>query len=148
MKTMRPSPVRKALAKLLIATIVLSSLIVSCFVNSIGDLRGFIIFLVVVPVFPVTVLIGIDASRVIRRETPFHKQVSLLGRMLAFPQTVMGTILLGFSVVYPVFGIHELLYGPKDGRLPWLPVGGIGFAAISFSLGLYYIREGLGMRKK
>lgn len=148
MQAMRLSPVRKALSKLLVATIFLTALIGSCFVNRIGDLRGLIIFLIVVFVFPITVLIGIDASRVIKKETPSHKRIGLLGRVLAFPQAVMGTILLGFSVVYPVFGIHELLYGPNDGRLPWLPIGGIGFAAISFSLGLYYIREGLEMKKK
>jgi len=145
---MRSSPVRKALLKLLIATIVLAALVVSCFVNRVGDLRGLIGFVIVVLAFPITLLIGIDASRVIKKDSPSHKQIQLLGRILAFPQAVLGVVLLGFSVVYPVFGIHELLYGPRNGRLHWLPIGGIGFAAISFSLGFYYVREGLGMNRK
>lgn len=144
---MRSSPVKRALSKLLIAVIVLTSLVVSCFVNRLGDLRGLIISFVVVLALPITVLIGIDASRVIKRETPSHKRISLLGRILAFPQAVMGAILLGFSVAYPVFGIHELLHGPWNGRLPWLPIGGLFFAALGFSLGLYYIREGLEIKK-
>lgn len=145
---MSSSSVRKALSKLLMATIALAALIALCFVNRIGDLRGLIIFLIVLLAFPITVLIGIDTSRVIKKETPSHKRIALLGRILALPQAVMGAILLGFSVVYPVFGIHQLLYGPKNGRLLWLPIGGIVFAAISFSLGLYYIREGLETRKE
>jgi hypothetical protein len=141
-------PVKKALSKLVMTTIVLAALILLCFVNRVGDLRGLIVFVIVVLAFPITVLTGIDASRVIKRETPSHKRISLLGRVLSFPQAVMGTILVGFSIVYPVFGIHELLRDPNQGRLPWLPIGGIGFAAICFSLGIYYIREGLNISKK
>jgi hypothetical protein len=73
---MRLPSVRKALIKLLVATSILAALILSCFIDSVGDARGLIVFFIVVLGFPITLLTGIDASRVIKREAPKHKSLA------------------------------------------------------------------------
>jgi hypothetical protein len=137
--------VRKALIKLLVATLVLAGLVSSCFVDSVGDLRGLIIFVIIVLIIPITLLIGIDASRVIKRELPSHKALRVMGRVLAFPQAVMGAVLIGFSVGYPVFGVRELIQDLAKGNFPVLPIAGLVVSVLGFAAGVRYIREGLGL---
>jgi hypothetical protein len=137
--------IRKALIKLLVVTVVLAGLVSSCFVDSVGDLKGLIIFFIVVLVFPITILIGIDASRVINRELPSHKALRVMGRVLAFPQAVMGAVLIGFAIGYPVFGVRELMQELAKGNWPLLPIGGLIVSVLGFAAGLRYIREGLGL---
>jgi hypothetical protein len=144
---MRISRVHKSLIKLLAAAVVLATLVALCFVESIGDLRGLIVFFMVVLGFPITLLLGVDASRTIKREIPSHRSLSILGRLLAFPQAVLGTILLGFSLVYPVFEVPAVIHDLSGGRVPVLGLSGLAMAAVGFAVGMHYIREGLGLEK-
>jgi hypothetical protein len=143
-----PATVRKALTKLLIATIVLAMLVLLCFADINGGLKGVLIVFIIILAFPITLLIGIDASRAIRRDLPSHKSLRLLGRFLAFPQAIMGTVLIGFAVAYPLFGVRELADDVSKGSIPVLPLVRLIIAALSFCVGLHYVREGLGMRKQ
>jgi hypothetical protein len=143
---MRLPSVRKALIKLLVATSILAALILSCFIDSVGDARGLIVFFIVVLGFPITLLTGIDASRVIKREAPKHKSLAVLGRLLAFPQAVFGTILIGFSIVYPVFCVPEIIRDISDGYLRATRLFGLIAAAFGFGVGVHYLREGLGSK--
>jgi hypothetical protein len=137
--------VRIALVKLLVASMILAGLVISCFFDSAGGLKGLVIFFIIVLAFPVTLLIGIDASRTIKREMPAHKSLRMLGRLLAFPQAILGTVLVGFSLVYPVLGVRELVHDVSNGKTPILALAGLFVAALSFGLGLHYVREGLGI---
>jgi hypothetical protein len=139
--------VRKALVKLLVATTILAALIISCFVESVGDARGLIVFFIVVLGLPITLLIGIDTSRVIKREAPAHKSLAVLGRVLAFPQAVFGTILVGFSIAYPVFEVPEIIRDLSDGRVPAIRLFTLIAAMFSLGVGVHYIREGFGSEK-
>jgi hypothetical protein len=143
-----PASVRKALIKLLIATIVLAMLVLLCFADINGGLKGVLIVFIIILAFPITLLIGIDASRAIKRDLPSHKSLRLLGRFLAFPQAIMGTVLIGFAVVYPLFGVRELADDVSKGSTPVLPLVRLVIAALSFCVGLHYVREGLGLRKR
>jgi hypothetical protein len=143
-----PKSVRNALIKLLIATIALAMLVLSCFADINGGLQAVLIIFIVILAFPITLLIGIDASRAIRQELPSHKSLRLLGRVLAFPQAIMGTVLIGFAVVYPLFGLRELADDVSRGSAPVLPLVRLIIAALSFFVGLHYVREGLGIRKR
>ncbi len=145
---MSASKVRQSLVKLLVAIIVLVLLTLICFGDIDPGLRGTIATFVVVVVFPVSLLLGIDASRVIKREMPGQRSLRLLGKALALPQAIMGTVLVGFAVVYPLFGIRELVSDISNGVMPALPVVRICIAAFSFIVGLHYVREGLGLTKR
>jgi|SRR5882724_7890280 len=145
---MPDSKVRHSLVKLLVATIVLVLLTVICFGDIDPGLRGTIATFVAVVAFPVSLLLGIDASRVIKREMPGHRSISLLGKALALPQAIMGTVLVGFAVAYPVFGIRELVSDISNDVMPALPVVRICIAALSFTVGVHYVREGLGLKKR
>jgi hypothetical protein len=142
-----PPTVRRALIKLLVATAVLAGLSLLCFADINGGLKGVLAVAIVILAFPITLLLGIDASRVIKREVPNHKSLRLMGRFLAFPQAVMGIILVGFAVAYPLFGLREAMDLISIGRFPAFPLAFTLIAALSFGVGLHYIREGLGFKK-
>jgi len=86
------SKVRKALIKLLVASVILGGLVISCFVDSVGDLKG-LILLHRRLVFHH--LIGVDASRVIKREMPSHKSCAVLDGSWRFPRPSWETVLIG-----------------------------------------------------
>jgi len=143
-----PVSVRKAVIKLLIATLVLATLILLCFADINEGLKGVLIVFIIILAFPITLLIGIDASRTIRRDLPSHKSLRLLGRFLAFPQAIMGIVLIGFAVVYPLFGVRELADDLARGTSPVMPLARLVIAILGFCVGLHYVREGLGMRRR
>jgi hypothetical protein len=140
---MQNSRISKSLVKFGCASAVLAALMFACLLDSIGDLRGVIVFVIIVLIFPITLLLGIDASKVIKREAPLGKSMRRLGWLLGFPQAVMGTILIAFGLVYPLFGIRELIDELSIGRMPILPIVRIGSAFLAFVLGQHYLREGL-----
>lgn len=144
---MARSTIQSSLIRLLLGTIVLVLLISACFTHIDQDLRAPIIVLVVVVAFPVTLLLGVDASRVIKREMPNHKKLRVLGRVLALPQAVLGTVLVAFSLIYPIFGIRQILNSAQRGG-SILPAFGIAIAAFGFGLGVHYIREGLDIKHR
>jgi hypothetical protein len=138
--------VRTALLKLLISTIVLGGLVLFWLSDVNGGLQGFAAVVVVILAFPITLLIAIDAARVIRREEPNHRSLRVLGRFLAFPQAILGTILMGFGAAYPVFGVSELIHDLETGGAPFFPIVRLVVAALMFVVGLRYFREGLGLK--
>ena len=117
-----------------------------CCMDINGGLKGVLIVFIVIVMFPVTLLIGIDTSRVIEREMPSRKPLRIVGRLLAFPRLVMGVVLIGFSTVYPVFGIPELADDLSKGYIAVLPIARLIIAALSFIVGLRYVREELAGR--
>jgi hypothetical protein len=140
---MRDSRIRNSLIKFGCASAVLAALMFARLFDSVGDLRGLIVFVVIVLIFPVTLLLGIDASKVIKREAPSGNTMRRVGWLLGFPQAIMGTILIAFGVVYPLFGIHELMAELSTKRVPILPIVRVGSAFLAFVLGQHYLREGL-----
>jgi hypothetical protein len=145
---MQQREVRTALTKLLVSSIVLFGLVILCFADIDRAIRGFLIVFIAILAFPITLLYAIDASKVIRRAAPDHKSLTIFGRILAFPQAIMGIVLIAFSVVYPIFGVHELIVDISNGHAAALPIVRLVIAVLSFLLGLRYVREGLGIEKK
>jgi hypothetical protein len=134
------------LIKLLIATIVLVGLVFFWLTDTSGGLQGFAAVAIVILAFPITLLIAIDAARVIRREEPGHRSLRVLGNFLAFPQAILGTILIGFGAAYPVFGVRDLIHDLNAGSAPIFPIVRLIVAALMFVVGLRYFREGLGLK--
>lgn len=140
--------IRRALTKLLISTAFLVALASACFMDINGGLKGVLIVVIVILAFPITLLIGIDASRVIKREVPSHKSLRLLGSVLTLPQAIMGTVLVSFGAVYPVFGVNQLIHDVRDGRSSLITLVRILVAGLAFLAGIHYVREGLGLKKR
>ena len=136
------------MVKLLVATSVLAILVFLIMTDINGALQAVLIICTIVLALPITLLIGIDASRVIRQQTPAHKPLRVLGNLLAFPQAIFGTILIGFAIIYPLFGVRELIDDLANGVTPLEPLVRLFIAALGFVVGVHYIREGLGIRKK
>jgi hypothetical protein len=145
-RDVRNTSARNALIKLLVATMVLAALLLTIFADVDGGLQAVFIIVTVVLAAPIALLIGIDASRTIRRENPAHKSLRSLGRFLAFPQAIFGTVLVGFSVAYPIFGVRELINDMEAHESSLIPLARLLFAAFAFVVGLHYLREGLGLR--
>jgi hypothetical protein len=137
--------VRKALVKLLLALVALIGLILTCFSGIDRGVVPVIVGLIVLIIFPSTILFGIDASRVIRAEASAGRAVRVLGRILGIPQAIMGIVLIAFGVVYPFFGVRDFIADLSARR------SGIGSfimtltAIAALFLGYYYLREGLGI---
>jgi len=132
------------MVKLLVSVAILAALLMTCFLDIDTNLRGVIIGLIGVLAFPITLLLGIDASRTIKRVKPAQATARIAGVVLGFPLAIMGTILLGFSIVYPIFGVRELWKALSGGGEPILPLIRLFIAAMSFVVGLHYVREGFG----
>lgn len=139
--------IRKALIKLLASAAVLIGLILACISRSNRDLVGIIGGIIVLLVLPATLLWGIDASRVIKREMPKNKSVRILGTLLGIPQAIMGTILIAFGLVGPFIGVRDFIAeraADQSGIMPSI----MTLTAIAFLIvGYYYVREGLGLGK-
>jgi hypothetical protein len=112
------------------------------------DFAGVIGGLGVLVAFPATILSAIDASRVIRRADPASKQVQILGFVLGVPQAVLGVILLVYGVIYPFFGIPDIVAELTAGRSAIAPFVRTVTAFLLFGVGYYYAREGLRLDKK
>ena len=136
--------VTKALTKFFLATCVLAGLVFLCFTDINGGLKGVLIVLIVILAFPITLLIGVDASKAIKRATDTGKSTRLVGRLLALPQAIIGVVLIAFSVIYPIFAIHDLL-ARSAGKAPvFVPIAGLVVAALGFVVGIHYVRDGVG----
>ena len=99
---------------------------------------GLAIGLVVLVLFPSTLLFAIDASRVIRKEAQSNASIRVLGYALGIPQLLFGALLMAFGVAYPV-SINIQGLGPT----PLVTALYVGYAVLMFSVGFYYTREGL-----
>jgi hypothetical protein len=114
-----------------------------CFWHTDLDLRGVATGLILLIVFPSTVLLGIDASRTIRRDMPAHKSVRIVGVVLGVPQGIIGTILVSIGIVLPFVGMYDLaihhLYGTRSG----LPALYLFTSVVSFVVGYHYLKDSL-----
>lgn len=139
--------IRKALIKLLVAAAVLIGLILGCFSPIDRELVGIMAGFTILLAFPITVLLSVDASRIIKREMPRKKSVRILGVVLGIPQAVLGTILVAFGIVYPFIGIRDILADLSSGRSGIIPFLTTVTAILMLGVGYYYLREGLGLGK-
>ena len=140
---MSTGTVKFALIKLLVSAIVLAFLIALIIANPHSSANGIIGGLIIVVIFPSTLLFGIDASRAIKRETPSHRSVQILGKALGVPQGVFGVILVAFGVVLPIMGIRDCIETGPLGENPVLHLVYIGTAILMFSIGYHYLKESL-----
>jgi hypothetical protein len=104
--------------------------------------------MIVVVIFPSTLLFGIDASRAIKRDNPSHRSVRILGRTLGIPEGVLGVILMAFGVVFPIVGIRDFIENGSIGENPVFRLINIGTAILMFSIGYPYLKESLGLLEK
>jgi hypothetical protein len=130
--------VKKSLWRLIGAAIASAGLIAFFIFDRDSPFSGLAVGLVVVVVFPSTLLFAIDASRAIRREITTDNSVQVLGKILGIPQAIFGIILMAFGVGYPVFTLVNGL-----GPTPLMTVLYIVMALVMFRVGFYYLKEGL-----
>lgn len=130
--------VNKSLWRLIGAALASAGLFAFFIFDRDSPFAGLALGLVVVVVFPSTLLFAIDASRAIRREVLTNNSIRVLGKILGIPQIIFGIILMAFGVTYPVYKIINGL-GPTS----LMTVLYIFFAFVMFSVGFHYIKEGL-----
>jgi hypothetical protein len=130
--------VKKTLWRLIGAVLASAGLFAFFIFDRDSPFAGLAVGLVVVVVFPSTLLFAIDASRAIRREILTNNSVRVLGRILGIPQAIFGIILMAFGVAYPVYKFINGL-----GPTPFVTALYIVMALVMFCVGFYYVREGL-----
>src|SRR5271154_1805102 len=112
--------IRRALLKLLVWAVLLVGLAFAFF-HVDRDFAGVIGGIGVLVALPATILSCVDASRVIRQVDPTSKQVRFLGFALGLPQAVLGVMLLAYGVIYPFFGINDMVSDLALGRSGIVP---------------------------
>jgi hypothetical protein len=130
--------VKKSLWRLIAAALASAGLFAFFIFDRDSPFAGLAVGLVVVVVFPSTLLFAIDASRAIRREILTNNPVRVLGKILGIPQAIFGIILMAFGVAYPVYSLINGL-----GLTPRVTVLYIVMALVMFCVGFYYVKEGL-----
>jgi hypothetical protein len=137
---------RRALLKLLVAFMIFIGLLLGIFSKGDRGLVGIMGGLLVVVVLPVTVLLSIDASRIIKRETSESRSLRGFGVLLGIPQAIMGIVLVAFGLVYPFFGIRALLADSATGLPGFIDLVLTLTAFALLFVGYHYVREGLGLK--
>ena len=140
--------IRRALIKLLVAVALLIAFVFCCFLNI---EHNFVIILASITAFlglPIVISLSIDASREIKREVPSDKRLRILGFVLGIPQAVNGAVLLVFGIVYPFFGIHDIVSNIYLHQSAILPLVRTVFALMMLYLGYHYLREGFSHDSK
>jgi hypothetical protein len=135
---MNARDVKKSLWRLIAAALASAGLFAFFIFDRDSPFAGLAVGLVVVVVFPSTLLFAIDASRAIRREILTNNSVRVLGKILGIPQAIFGIILMAFGVAYPVYSLINGL-----GLTPLVTVLYIVMALVMFCVGFYYVKEGL-----
>jgi hypothetical protein len=135
---MTASDVRKSFWRLVGAAIASAGLFAFFVFDRDSPFAGLAIGLVIIVLFPSTLLLSIDASRAIRKEILTNNSVRVLGKILGIPQVIFGIILIGFGVGYPVYNLMNG-FGPT----PNITAIYIVYALVMFGVGFYYIRDGL-----
>lgn len=130
--------VKKSLWRLIGAAFASTGLVAFFIFDRDSPFSGLAVGLVVIVVFPSTLLFAIDASRAIRREITTNNSVRVLGKILGIPQVIFGTTLMAFGVGYPVYNFVNGL-----GRTPLMTLLYAVVALVMFRVGFYYIKEGL-----
>lgn len=144
-----PNPnhsIRIALVKLLVG-FAISVVLLILFFSVSRDFKGLVI-VVDFLAFLSTILLSIDASRVIKRELRSGERLKILGAALGLPQVVLGIAMLGIGLVYPFFGVYEIYNDLLSGESVVFPLFGTILAFLMLGLGYYYLREGLGLMGK
>jgi len=130
--------VSKSLWKLGATAVASASLFAFFIFDRESPFAGLAIGLVVLVLFPSTLLFAIDTSRVIRKEARSNASIRALGYALGIPQLLFGAFLIAFGVAYPVVILIRGL-----GPTPLMTAVYVGYAMLMFSVGFYYTREGL-----
>jgi hypothetical protein len=130
--------VKKSFWRLIGAAIASAGLTAFFIFDRDSPFAGLAVGLVVIVVFPSTLLFAIDASRAIRREITANNSVQVLGKILGIPQAIFGIILMAFGVGYPVYTLLNGL-----GPTPLMTGLYIVMALVMFRVGFYYFKEGL-----
>ena len=138
--------IRKSLLKLFAWAILLIGLAFA-FLHVNRDFAGVIGGFAVLVALPATILSCVDASRVIRRADPASKNIRILGFALGLPQAVLGAMLLAYGLIYPYFGISDIVSDVAMGRSAIVPFVRTATAFFFLGVGYYYVREGLRLDK-
>jgi hypothetical protein len=140
---MHTETIKSALIKLLAATLILAASIAAIIGNPGSSWNGILGGLIVIVIFPSTLLLGIDASRVIKRENPSHRPLRILGKTLGVPQGVFGVILMGFGVVFPIITVRDLIDGKSYGGSAVASFLYLCMAVTFLFVGYHYVKESL-----
>jgi len=130
--------VSKSLWKLGTTALASASLFAFFIFDRESPFAGLAIGLVVLVLFPSTLLFAIDTSRLIRKEARSNASIRALGYALGIPQLLFGAVLMAFGVVYPV-----IIFIKGLGPTPLITALYVGYAMLMFSVGFYYTKEGL-----
>jgi hypothetical protein len=96
-------------------------------------IKGVLLVVIVILVFLIALLTGIDAGRVIKGEVPNHHSLRVSGNVLAFAQVIMSRVLLAFGAVYPVLRRQrDVVRDVTQHVVPVLPTGRPVLAALPF----------------
>jgi hypothetical protein len=142
-----PSVVKKVLIKLSVAVCFLICLTMVCFANIDRSLVAVIAATTVIVVLPVTLMLSIDASRMIRNVMPQDRKAIILATVLAIPQVVLGVALLLVGLVFPFILVSDVITDIRGGQPIFLHAISILTAFFMLIVGYFYILEGLGLRK-
>ena len=136
--------IKKALFKFLVSFIVLVGVIVLCCSKIDQSIAGPLAVFATLVLLPTTILLSIDASRVINKDLSGLQAgyAETLGRILGMPQIFLGLLLMVIGIGYPILALTKVV-GANDG-LPFLtPLVVAAVALLMVSLGYFYLREGL-----
>ncbi len=99
------------------------------------SIRAVLIVFTVVLLIPSSLLLGLDTSRLIRLEVDQPKPMQILGAVLGLPRLLFITVLGLFAIIYPFYGVPEMLSDMSHGDSPIFPIGGLILAAAIFVRG-------------
>lgn len=142
-----PSVVRKVLIKLSAAACFLICLTAVCFADIDRSLVAVIAAITVIVILPVTLMLSVDASRVIRNVMPQDRKAMILAAILAIPQVVLGVVLLLVGLVFPFVLVNDVITDIRGGQPIFLHAISILTAFFMLIIGYFYVLEGLGLRK-
>ena len=104
--------------------------------------------LLVVLALPITILLTIDASRILKTQPVADGASRRLGIILGIPQGIMGTVLIAFGLVYPFFGVRKLAADLQTGRAGSVHLIMLVTSIAFLFVGYHYLREGLALNRK
>jgi hypothetical protein len=113
-----------------------------------ADIQRPLAVVIIILALPISLLLGVDAGKVVEQENPSQKFMRILGRLLQAPKIIIGVILIINSLVYPFFGVHELFYDISNNFTPIKHISFLIIALLGFGAGLTFIRDGLGLKEK
>lgn len=139
--------IRAALAKLSLSFLLLLTLLIGGLSSDSRAFQGIIFTVLFVLVIPVNVLLSIDASRTISKESHLGKSTIILGRILGVPQAILGLILIAAGIVYSLVGLRNIFHDLTGGAPATLDLIWTLIALSYLVLGYFYFRQSLVLIK-